>query len=410
MPFDSNDDRQCDSPADWRSPDRMSIANCAIGPLYDEQIKKTLMYADHKFKRLMNTRMSLLEHLSPHYDLSSMFSYELEGRVFRIKLIKPEIKLSRQQLIFSSLFLEQDFLKEYKKHISNTLQKTIKQCIKKYKQKIKVEHSILDYISASSRNTSSYVLHEIVSQCEHCDEIRNIKNDILLDELTLNGRITNISKYIKNSQDKIVEHIEFCTHKFVNISRKNRHIFNTTTISGRKPNITGVLLCLSELISNLHIYPTAINNISNAIILSIVYSVLQHLQSGRETEKTKTSPALDFIPTIIAPHVFYLAKREKSSQYKYIEKEYLLGQLLIFLMYKTVYYSIHSIRVSRKHFYNDIKPKLMALKKESLLSTNFMKNRSEIRGEVFGDVGSIEADLREISTLIHRRKALFISF
>ncbi len=164
----------------------MSIANCAIGPLYDEQIKKTLMYADHKFKRLMNTRMSLLEHLSPHYDLSSMFSYELEGRVFRIKLIKPEIKLSRQQLIFSSLFLEQDFLKEYKKHISNTLQKTIKQCIKKYKQKIKVEHSILDYISASSRNTSSYVLHEIVSQCEHCDEIRNIKNDILLDELTLN--------------------------------------------------------------------------------------------------------------------------------------------------------------------------------------------------------------------------------
>ena len=114
MPFDSNDDRQCDSPADWRSPDRMSIANCAIGPLYDEQIKKTLMYADHKFKRLMNTRMSLLEHLSPHYDLSSMFSYELEGRVFRIKLIKPEIKLSRQQLIFSSLFLEQDFLKEYK--------------------------------------------------------------------------------------------------------------------------------------------------------------------------------------------------------------------------------------------------------------------------------------------------------
>lgn len=52
----------------------------------------------------------------------------------------------------------------------------------------------------------------------------------------------------------------------------------------------------------------------------------------------------------------------------------------------------------------------MALKKESLLSTNFMKNRSEIRGEVFGDVGSIEADLREISTLIQRRKALFISF
>ncbi|MDX5541621.1 hypothetical protein NVE80_20630 [Escherichia coli] len=187
----------------------MSIANCAIGPLYDEQIKKTLMYADHKFKRLMNTRMSLLEHLSPHYDLSSMFSYELEGRVFRIKLIKPEIKLSRQQLIFS---------------------------------------------------------------------------------------------------------------------------------------------------------------------------------------------------------VFYLAKREKSSQYKYIEKEYLLGQLLIFLMYKTVYYSIHSIRVSRKHFYNDIKPKLVTLKKESLLSTNFMKNRREISGEVFGDVGSIEADFREISTLIHRRKALFISF
>ena len=52
MPFDSNDDRQCDSPADGSSPDRMSIANCAIGPLYDEQIKKTLMYADHKFKRL----------------------------------------------------------------------------------------------------------------------------------------------------------------------------------------------------------------------------------------------------------------------------------------------------------------------------------------------------------------------
>ena len=330
MPFDCNSGRQCDSLVDWRSPDSMSIANCVIGPLYDEQIKKTLMYADHKFKRLVNTRISLLEHLSPHYDLSSMFSYELEGRVFRIKLIKPEIKLSRQQLIFSSLFLEQDFLKEYKKHISNTLQKTIKQCIKKYKQKIKIEPSILDYISASPRNTSSYVLHEIVFESKHCDEIRNIKNDILLDELTLNGRITNISKYIKNSQDKIVEHIEFCTHKFVNISRKNRHIFNTTTISGRKPNITGVLLCLSELISNLHIYPTAINNISNAIILSIVYSVLQHLQSGRKTEKTKTSPALDFIPTIIAPHVFYLAKREKSSQYKYIEKEYLLGQLLIF--------------------------------------------------------------------------------
>ncbi|MDN5176924.1 hypothetical protein LVK53_05030 [Escherichia coli] len=113
----------------------MSIANCVIGPLYDEQIKKTLMYADHKFKRLVNTRISLLEHLSPHYDLSSMFSYELEGRVFRIKLIKPEIKLSRQQLIFSSLFLEQDFLKEYKKHISNTLQKTIKQCIKKIQTK-----------------------------------------------------------------------------------------------------------------------------------------------------------------------------------------------------------------------------------------------------------------------------------
>lgn len=46
----------------------MSIANCVIGPLYDEQIKKTLMYADHKFKRLVNTRISLLEHLSPHYD------------------------------------------------------------------------------------------------------------------------------------------------------------------------------------------------------------------------------------------------------------------------------------------------------------------------------------------------------
>ena len=52
----------------------------------------------------------------------------------------------------------------------------------------------------------------------------------------------------------------------------------------------------------------------------------------------------------------------------------------------------------------------MTLKKESLLSTNFMKNRREISGEVFGDVGSIEADFREISTLIHRRKALFISF
>ncbi|MCL5592677.1 hypothetical protein OKI95_08580, partial [Escherichia coli] len=61
-------------------------------------------------------------------------------------------------------------------------------------------------------------------------------------------------------------------------------------------------------------------------------------------------------------------------------------------------------------FYNDIKPKLVTLKKESLLSTNFMKNRREISGEVFGDVGSIEADFREISTLIHRRKALFISF
>lgn len=79
-------------------------------------------------------------------------------------------------------------------------------------------------------------------------------------------------------------------------------------------------------------------------------------------------------------------------------------------MYKTVYYSIHNIRVSHKHFYNDIKPKLVTLKKEGLLSTNFMKNRSEIRGEVFGDVGSTEADLREISTLIHQRKALFISF
>lgn len=308
----------------------MSIANCVIGPLYDEQIKKTLMYADHKFKRLVNTRMSLLEHLSPHYDLSSMFSYELEGRVFRIKLIKPEIKLSRQQLIFSSLFLEQDFLKEYKKHISNTLQKTIKQCIKKYKQKIKIEPSILDYISASPRNTSSYVLHEIVFESKHCDEIRNIKNDILLDELTLNGRITNISKYIKNSQDKIDEHIEFCTHKFVNISRKNRHIFNTTTISGRKPNITGVLLCLSELISNLHIYPTEINNISNAIILSIAYSVLQHLQSGRETEKTKTSPALDFIPTIIAPHVFYLAKRENPLNINTLKKNIFSASYLYF--------------------------------------------------------------------------------
>lgn len=172
------------------------------------------MYADHKFKRLVNTRISLLEHLSPHYDLSSMFSHELEGRVFRIKLIKPEIKLSRQQLIFSSHFLEPVFLKEYKKHISNTLQKIIKQCIKKYKQKIKVEHTILDYISASPRNTSSYELNEIVFQSEHCDEIRNIENGILLDELTLNGRITNISRYIKNSQDKIIEHIEFCTHKF----------------------------------------------------------------------------------------------------------------------------------------------------------------------------------------------------
>lgn len=71
---------------------------------------------------------------------------------------------------------------------------------------------------------------------------------------------------------------------------------------------------------------------------------------------------------------------------------------------------MHNIMVSHKHFYNDIKPKLMELKTERLLSTNFMKNLSEIRGEVFGDVGSIEADLREISTLIHRRKALFISF
>ncbi|KEL22237.1 hypothetical protein AD05_4951 [Escherichia coli 5-366-08_S4_C2] len=50
-------------------------------------------------------------------------------------MIKPEIKLSRQQLIFSSLFLEHDFLKEYKKHISNTLQKIIKQCIKKIQTK-----------------------------------------------------------------------------------------------------------------------------------------------------------------------------------------------------------------------------------------------------------------------------------
>ncbi|WP_225890434.1 hypothetical protein [Escherichia coli] len=115
----------------------MSIANCVIGPLYDEQIKKTLMYADHKFKRLVNTRISLLEHLSPHYDLSSMFSYELEGRVFRIKLIKPEIKLSRQQLIFSSLFLEQDFLKEYKKHISNTLQKQSNSALKNTNKKSK---------------------------------------------------------------------------------------------------------------------------------------------------------------------------------------------------------------------------------------------------------------------------------
>ena len=88
---------------------------------------------------------------------------------------------------------------------------------------------------------------------------------------------------------KSSEHIEFCTHKFINIRRKNRHIFNTTTISGRKPNITGVLLCLSELISNLHIYPTEINNISNAIILSIAYSVLQHLQSGRNRKNQNLS-------------------------------------------------------------------------------------------------------------------------
>lgn len=151
----------------------------------------------------------------------------------------------------------------------------------------------------------------------------------MLDELTLNGRITNISKYIKNSQDKIVEHIEFCTHKLVNISRKNRHIFNSTTISGRKPNITGVLLCLSELISNLHIYPTEINNISNAIILSIAYSVLQHLQSGRETENQNLS-STGFYPHHHRTSCFLRRNAKKSSQYKYIEKNIFSASYLYF--------------------------------------------------------------------------------
>lgn len=394
----------------------MSITNRITGPLYDERIKNILMGADHEYKRLANTSTSLLELLPPHYDLSSMFSYEQKGIVFRIKLIKPEIKISRHQLLFSTHFLEPEFLNAYKEHLSKALHKTIKLCVKKYSQKIKIKHAILDYLSSSPRNSSCYDLHKIVLQTGYYEEVRRIKkriqDDRLLDKLTLDGPLTNISRYMREDHTKIIDHIESCTCKIVEKSRKNPYIFNSSIISGRKTNITGVLFFLSELISNLHINPTEINNISTAIILSIVYSVLQYLQSGRETEKDKdkdkdkASPALDFIPTIIAPHVFYLAKREKSSQYKYIEKEYLLGQLLTFLMYKTAYYAMHKTNVSHKLFYNDINNELPIdeLKDNKLLSRNFIQSTDNLAVDV------IEAGIKEISTLINQRKVLFFSF
>ncbi|ECI4870457.1 hypothetical protein DSG52_22550 [Salmonella enterica subsp. enterica] len=399
----------------------MSITNRIISSLYDERIKNILMGADHEYKRLANTSTSLLELLPPHYDLSSMFSYEQKGIVFRIKLIKPEIKISRHQLLFSTHFLEPEFLHAYKEHLSKVLHKTIKHCVKKYSQKINFKHSILRYISESARNTSCYALHVIINKSKHHDESIDIKdrieNDILLDKLTLNSNTQNITAYLKDHHADIIKHISNCAKEIVSLSLKERYIFNNEIISGRKPNITGILLCLSESIDYLNIHQNNLDNISNAIILNIVYSTLQQLTYGINPGQSNTIPTLDISSPLIAPHIFYLAKHKKSSQYKYIEKEYLLGQLLTFLMYKTAYYAMHKTNVSHKHFYNDINNELPIdeLKDKKLFSRNFMRSTDVTEGTVVSStdnhtVDGIEADIKEISTLINQRKALFFSF
>lgn len=399
----------------------MSITNRITGPLYDERIKNILMGADHEYKRLANTSTSLLELLPPHYDLSSMFSYEQKGIVFRIKLIKPEIKISRHQLLFSTHFLEPEFLHAYKEHLSKVLHKTIKHCVKKYSQKINFKHSILKYISESARNTSCYALHRIINKSKYHDESIDIKehieNEILLDKLTLNSNTQNITAYLKDHYADIIKHISNCAAEIVSIGQKERYIFNNVIISGRRPNITGILLCLSESIDYLNIHQNNLDNINNAVVLNIVYSALQQLTYGKSAERPDTIPILDMPTPLIAPHIFYLAKHKNTSQYKYIEKEYLLGQLLTFLMYKTAYYAMYKTNVSHKHFYNDINNELPIdeLKDKKLFSINFMRStditeRIVVSGTDNHIVDGIEADIKEISTLINRRKALFFSF
>ncbi|MFV4847304.1 hypothetical protein ACNJKD_13470 [Edwardsiella tarda] len=399
----------------------MSITNRITGPLYGERIKNILMDADHEYKRLANTSTSLLELLPPHYDLSSMFSYEQKGIVFRIKLIKPEIKISRHQLLFSTHFLEPEFLHAYKEHLSKVLHKTIKHCVKKYSQKINFKHSILKHISESTRNTSRYALHGIINKSKYHNESIDIKerieNEILLDKLTLNSDTQNITTYLKDHYVDIIKHISNCAKEIVSIGQKERYIFNNENISGRRPNITGTLLCLSELIDCLKIDKNKLDNISNAIILNVVYSTLQQLTYGINPEQSNTIPTLNISSPLIAPHIFYLAKHKNSSQYKYIEKEYLLGQLLTFLMYKTAYYAMHKINVSHKYFYNDINNELPIdeLKDKKLFSRNFMRSTDVTEGIVVSDtnnhtVDGIETDIKEISTLINQRKALFFSF
>lgn len=398
----------------------MSIDKCITSSLFDERIRNVVMGADHEFKRLANTSTSLVERLSAlNFDFSSLFVYEhKKGMFFGSKLLKPEIKISSHQLLFSSRFLEPEFLRKYKCELSGILGNEIKNTIKKRSQKIKAQGVFLDEISNAASNTLRHELYDIISRAKYRDCSLRIKNliqsETLPDEFILKPGGYRDVIYLKKYCPEIINHIYASAKELIDISRRKHYIFSDELISGRSPNITGVMLCLSELLDSLKIYDVEIDNISNAILLNIVYLFLHKIMSGDVIENKDIPLILNQSSVLIPPHIFYLAMHQNLTQYKYIEKAYLLGQLLIFLMYKAACYSMRNIRVSSMKFYDDICSELplTELKGNKLLSENFCEMEKKVGEEMvqIRTVENVNRGIKEISLLINKREALIFPF
>lgn len=157
-------------------------------------------------------------------------------------------------------------------------------------------------------------MYDIISRAKYRDCSLRIKNliqsETLPDEFILKPGGYRDVIYLKKYCPEIINHIYASAKELIDISRRKHYIFSDELISGRSPNITGVMLCLSELVDSLKIYDVEIDNISNAILLNIVYLFLHKIMS-RDVIENKDIPLILNQSSVLIPHIFFILQRIK---------------------------------------------------------------------------------------------------